>query len=46
LELRKEKKTLDAITDWLVKDAGRRAMRDALIPTALGTDRRPISYGN
>ena len=30
LELRKEKKTLDAITDWLVKDARRRAMRDAL----------------
>src|SRR3984893_11263879 len=30
LELRKEKKTLDAITDWLAKDAGRRAMRDAL----------------
>jgi Family of unknown function (DUF5681) len=30
LALRKEKKTLDEITGWLVKDAGRRAMRDAL----------------
>jgi hypothetical protein len=30
LELRKEKKTLDAITDWLIKDAGKRAARDAL----------------
>ena len=30
LALRKEKKTLDAITGWLVKDARRRAMRDAL----------------
>src|ERR1700731_3183864 len=30
LELRKEKKKLDEITDWLVKDAGRRAARDAL----------------
>jgi hypothetical protein len=30
LELRKEKKMLDEITGWLVKDAGRRAVRDAL----------------
>ena len=30
LELRKEKKTLDQIIGWLVKDTGRRAMRDAL----------------